>query len=99
MPWSRASTSSCERICWFIVSRSLNDETREMNMAHRAFLQWRLGGLVFAVDLGLAVVVVLELDAQRPHRLAHHLDGQLLLAGAGQQLLRGLVRQHHQDAV
>src|SRR5256885_1889802 len=52
MPWSSASTSSCERICWFIVLLQfglLNDETREVDVAHgalfeRHFLHALVGG-------------------------------------------------------
>src|SRR5436305_13800365 len=99
MPWSSASTSSCERICWF-MGWSLDDEAREVHVADRALVERRLRRLLFVAGGRPGVLVlVLELDAQGPHRLAHHLVGELLLAGAGQQLLRALVREHHENAV
>src|SRR5450631_2992637 len=40
-----------------------------------------------------------DLDSHRPHRLAHDLVGELFLAAAAEQILRGLARDDHEDGV
>mmetsp|Transcript_48327 Transcript_48327/g.117600 ORF Transcript_48327/g.117600 Transcript_48327/m.117600 type:complete len:226 (+) Transcript_48327:1505-2182(+) len=78
--------------------RSLHDEVGEQHLGDGALDVGLLLFLLFLgrVGSGFFVVVVVELDAHRPHRLAHDVLGQLVLALAGQQFHRRLVRQHHQ---
>src|SRR5574343_303320 len=84
MPWSSASTSSCERICWFIVRlcrarpASLDDEVGEVDVVDRAHDR---GFFLLLLFLGRLVgrrilVLVVELDAHRAHGFAVDFLGQ-----------------------
>src|SRR6185295_2169020 len=86
----------------------LDDEAREVHVlhgvAHRALLRLLRppGHLVLRRLVGLALggrdrLGGKDLDAHRPHRLAHDFLGELLLAGPAEQVLRALLRQDQQD--
>src|SRR4051794_40999547 len=103
MPCSSASTSSCERICWFIAlggSRLLDDEVREVHGRHRQRLGAPLLLLLRLVAVGLLVVlVVVDVVAHRARGFAPHLLGELVLAFAVHQLRGGLLAERHEDVV
>src|SRR5262245_52609056 len=97
MPCNSASTSSCERICWFMGwarscrrrPTSLDDEGGVVHVRDRV-VHRGLALLLAFLRLGRLVgVLVLDLDAQRQHGLAHHFLGELNLAVTVEQLLRG----------
>src|SRR5687767_9519201 len=85
MPCNSASTSSCERICWFMAwrlrrsgdDRSLDDEVGEVHGLDRV-VHGRAALLLAALARGgfFLGLFVLDLDAQRQHRLAQDLSRQ-----------------------
>src|SRR6478736_8702197 len=101
MPCSSASTSSCERICWFIECwLSLDDEVGEVHGGHRQLGQALLLFLLLRLVVGgVGRLRLLDLVAHCACGLAAHLFGELGLAVAARQLGSGLVGQRHQHVV